>query len=594
MLFFGLRKFVSCRSNTLINMDSEPPADVMERNERLESAARGADEKEVAVPSTEPALVIVKKVENADISADSNNSNESMDNGNDRNVENGRFGEKANEAAVQEPHRLEEMETVQLEHISNQQTQNNQNGNDEQPTLQPSRLARLPTLNLPTVPRLERGQGIPLSLVALLALSSMIEVSNLYITQPLLNELVVYFNTTKSGASSLVAFSQAGYCVGLIFITPLGDAMPRRLLVLSLTAICAVLTALAALSPSIPVFQFLQFLIGLFTVVPQIVIPTVADVSAKPQMARNVGLVVGFTLVGTLYGRVVAGAIASTLSWHSVFYIATGAQVAVLLLLLLFFPHIPLPQSNLSYTSMLKSVGSIVQATPILQQSATIAFFCYISMTEYWTTTVFLMGSPVYNLPVSTIGLLGVAGIGGILAAPVSGYLPFSHHTSIALGICIQFVSQIVGLTAGKRHISVLFVAAFLCDFGRQIQQLSNQLRIYSALPLHKSRANSFYMFFGYMGTFVGVAAGTAAYDSGGWAAACGVGMGALGCAFIAWIWVGKDGRTWYARLSGRKGMVERKDEEVAMDSGPALVKKDADAGSDGTVMGPQLPATNR
>lgn len=256
------------------------------------------------------------------------------------------------------------------------QPESNESGN--------SFLGNLPSLNLPTVPRLERGKGISFSLVALLALASLITVSNLYITQPLLLEIADYFNTTKGAASSLVALSQAGYCVGLILITPLGDVMPRRFLVISLTAICAFLTAMEAISPSIPVFQLLQFFVGMFTVVPQIVIPTVADVSPPGRVSKNVGFVVGFTLIGTLYGRVVAGAIAAALGWRAVFFIACGTQVAVLLFLVLFFPHIPLAQSNVSYLAMLVSVWTCIKTTDVLRQSMIIAFCCYVAMTNFW------------------------------------------------------------------------------------------------------------------------------------------------------------------------------------------------------------------
>jgi predicted MFS family arabinose efflux permease len=457
-----------------------------------------------------------------------------------------------------------------------------------EPAVPTSFLSRLPTLDFRTVPKLQRGQGIPFPLVILLAVASCITVSNLYITQPLLLEIAEDFNATKSEAASLVSLSQAGYCLGLILITPLGDVMPRRLLVIALTAVCSFLTAMEGLSPNIPVFQVLQFFVGAFTVVPQIVIPTVADVSPSAKVSQNVGLVVGMTLIGTLYGRVVSGAIAAALGWRFVFYIATATQVAVLVLLVFFFPQIPLTAAGVNYAQMLISVWTCIRTTSVLRQSTVIAFFCYVGMTCYWTTTVFLMGGSIYNLPVSTIGLLGLAGIGGILAAPLVGFLPFKPHTTIILGVSIQLLSFILAISAGTKHVSVLFVSAFLMDFGRQLQQLSNQIRIYSALPNHKSRANAAYMTGAYLGTFVGVSLGTLAYEKAGWTGSCAVGMGALGVAAIAWLWVDVDGRVWYDRLRAKKNKDVEKTESMELEHGKSdrdKVVTDGDVESNETTV---------
>lgn len=195
------------------------------------------------------------------------------------------------------------------------------------------------------------------------------------------------------------------------------------------------------------------------------------------------------------------------------------------------------------------------------------------------------MGSPIYNLPVSTIGLLGVAGIGGILAAPLAGYLPFKPHTTIAIGVSLQFLSLLIGITAGTLNVAVLFVCAFLMDFGRQLQQLNNQIRIYAALPGHKSRANAAYMTFAYLGTFVGVSLGTVAYEHAGWSGACAVGMGALGCAAIAWLWIGADGTLWYDRIRGKRKSDKAADEDVKLEEGKAVKgNKEGDAQSAETV----------
>ncbi|KAI9013578.1 major facilitator superfamily domain-containing protein [Hyaloraphidium curvatum] len=311
--------------------------------------------------------------------------------------------------------------------------------------------------------------------------------------------------------------------------------------------------------------QAFHFLLGLFTVLPQIVVPTVADLSNR--MSVDVGLTVGCTQVGVLYGRVVSGLVADALGWRTSFGVAVATQVAVLALLILFFPEIPPAEegSVVRYPRLILSSLKLAGTRAVLQQSAAIAFFCFLSMASYWTTSVYLMGSPAYGLPVSTIGLLGLAGMGGILAAPLAGILPFPPHKLVALGITAQFLAWTVALASGTRHLAALFACAFLTDLGRQLQQVGNQLRVFSALPGHKSRANAVYMVLAYLGTFAGTALGTLAYERAAWLGAGAVGMAALACAALAWAWVSPDGRFLWDRFRGEKRGGASEEEAVAL-----------------------------
>jgi hypothetical protein len=65
---------------------------------------------------------------------------------------------------------------------------------------------------------------------------------------------------------------QAGYAGGLLFITPLGDLVQRRQLILLLILLAGSLTIGLAVTNSVVVFQALSFLVGVFSVVPQILV----------------------------------------------------------------------------------------------------------------------------------------------------------------------------------------------------------------------------------------------------------------------------------------------------------------------------------
>ncbi len=82
--------------------------------------------------------------------------------------------------------------------------------------------------------RLAEQQGRPARravnrrVVFLLALVAGISVANLYYAQPLLHLIGDSLGTSPETAGLLVAGSQLGYAVGLLFLVPLGDLVERR------------------------------------------------------------------------------------------------------------------------------------------------------------------------------------------------------------------------------------------------------------------------------------------------------------------------------------------------------------------------------
>ena len=68
----------------------------------------------------------------------------------------------------------------------------------------------------------------------LYGIAGCITVASLYYTHPILAVLALDFDVSDYAASQVPTFAQAGYAVGLLFICPLGDQLPRRGFVLLL------------------------------------------------------------------------------------------------------------------------------------------------------------------------------------------------------------------------------------------------------------------------------------------------------------------------------------------------------------------------
>ncbi|MFD1275295.1 hypothetical protein ACFQ51_38235 [Streptomyces kaempferi] len=92
-----------------------------------------------------------------------------------------------------------------------------------------------------TRPDVKRGT------IPVFATATAITVSNIYFTQPLLDEIARGFHTSSSTAALVATTGQIGYALGIIAIVPLADGVRlRRLSTLLLVVTAAALLAGAA------------------------------------------------------------------------------------------------------------------------------------------------------------------------------------------------------------------------------------------------------------------------------------------------------------------------------------------------------------
>ncbi|TFY80283.1 hypothetical protein EWM64_g3727 [Hericium alpestre] len=113
-------------------------------------------------------------------------------------------------------------------------------------------------------------------------------VANLYYCQPL---LIQSFGVSYSEVSNIPTLIQGGYAAGLLLISPMGDLVPRRPLLLVLSFVAASLTIGLAFTNSLVAFEVLSFLVGIFSVSPQILIPLAADLAPPERRATAISIV---------------------------------------------------------------------------------------------------------------------------------------------------------------------------------------------------------------------------------------------------------------------------------------------------------------
>ncbi|KIJ30253.1 hypothetical protein M422DRAFT_784049 [Sphaerobolus stellatus SS14] len=231
-----------------------------------------------------------------------------------------------------------------------------------------------------------RPQKFGVILQIVFGFSSTFTAANLYYCQPLLITLAEAFGVSHAEVSRIPTLTQAGYAVGLLLVTPLGDLVRRRPLLLLLVLSSGSLSIVLALAKSAVVFEVISFFIGVLTVTPQVLIPLAADLSPPHRRAASISIVFAGLLLGILIARVLAGVIAQFSSWRNVYFMAVGVQYAMLLLLYLVLPDFPAKSPEIGYFGILKSMAIFAVTEPILIQACLVSCAGSACFTNFWVT----------------------------------------------------------------------------------------------------------------------------------------------------------------------------------------------------------------
>jgi predicted MFS family arabinose efflux permease len=242
-------------------------------------------------------------------------------------------------------------------------------------------------------------------------------------------------------------------------------------------------------------------------------------------------------LLGILLNRTFSGWIAEWLNWRSVFLIASVFAVALAFLLRRALPLLP-PRAPMPYHHALRSLWTLMRTQPLLVESATVGGLVFAAFSAFWTTLVFLLGSPHYRLGAGVAGSFGVLGAIGASVAPIAGRLADRHGSRWVISAGLGLVILSWGVTwLFAYSIAGLVIGVLLMDAGAQAAQVGNQTRIFSLAHCPgtaygaRSRINTVYMttyfIFGALGSWLGAHA----WERWQWNGVCGLALLLLGLA---------------------------------------------------------------
>jgi predicted MFS family arabinose efflux permease len=375
------------------------------------------------------------------------------------------------------------------------------------------------------------------SLVTLIAVATGAVVANLYYAQPVLHLVARDFHSGSGLASLIITATQVGYAGGLLLVVPLGDLHPRRILVVRIFGVAAVALVGCALAPDIWIFGLASVAVGVASVAGQVMIPFAADLAPPERRGRVVARIMTGLLLGILLARTVSGLVAQLAGWRSIYWFSAALMIAFAVVLWRALPAEG-PRPHQRYWSLVGSSLRLLVDEPTLRRRAwhgACAFACF---SVLWTTIAFLLSGAPYNYSSVVIGLFGLVGAGGILAANLAGRLADSDrstHATLVAGVLL--IGSFGLLWFGHSSLAALIVGIVVLDIGTQGMQITNQAIIYALRPDARSRINSAYMVCYFIGGALGSLTAGVVYGAHGWAGVCllGAGFGLLTCLMTAY-----------------------------------------------------------
>lgn len=356
-------------------------------------------------------------------------------------------------------------------------------------------------------------------LVPLMALGCGIIVANLYYAQPIVALIGADLGMPPQIQSLVVTFGQLGYAAGLILLVPLGDIAENRRLI-TWTGFAAVAALLVtAFAPNAASLLAANFALGAALAAAQMIVPFAASLAPPAARGRVVGNVMAGLLGGILVARPLAAVLAGAFGWRAVFLISAVATLLVIVALRLVLPE-RRPDGRARYTALLASLPGLVATQPILRRRALYHAAMFATFAIFWTGVPLVLLREPFNLSQNEIALFALAGVLGVLAAPIAGRLADRGHTrSGTIAAMILGAGAMALAFAGERSIAALVIAGILVDLGVQANLVIGQREIYQLGDAIRSRVNAIYITTFFLGGAFGSAITSPILENFGWRA---------------------------------------------------------------------------
>lgn len=376
----------------------------------------------------------------------------------------------------------------------------------------------------------DRPLELTQTMLLVFAVTCGMSVANIYYAQPLLDSMATAFAIRPASIGLVVTLTQVGYALGLLFIVPLGDLIDRRKLAVAQTFLSALALVVVGTAHHASVLFGAMIVVGLLAVVVQVLVAFTATLATPSKRGHAVGLVTSGVVIGILSARFVSGVIADLGGWRSVYLSSAVLMFVVSVSLAWLLPRNATTPTSETYEAILRSIPSLFLRDPLLRVRAILALLIFASFSTLWTALVLPLSAAPLFLSHTQIGLFGLAGLAGALAASGAGRLADRGRGQWTTGIALVLLTG-SWLPIAFLHSSLIALAIgiILLDLSVQAVHVTNQSLIFAAHPEAQNRLVGGYMVFYSIGSGIGAISATTIYAFLGWP-----GVAILGAAFSA------------------------------------------------------------
>ena len=346
-----------------------------------------------------------------------------------------------------------------------------------------------------------------------------ISVANIYYCQPILIDVAHGLDLAQEQVGNLPVLTQMGYGLGLFFLTPLGDKIDRKKLILVLQSLLILVLAGMSLVTNIKELYVFSLLTGVLSVATQVIMPMAASIATNK--GKVVGVVFTGILIGILAARTFSGFIAEWFGWRYVYGISACMMLISSLFVWACLPSVQ-PQYKGNYISLLQSTIRQFFNFKLLRRSVLIGVLIFGAFSSFWTTlTLHLSGEPFY-FQSDIIGAFGILAVGGAMTSSFFGKLADKSRPAVTQTYTISLVIISVLLVLIVPYsVTAFIITTLLLDIGVQATQVTNVAQIYTLDESAHSRINTVYMTLFFIGGAIGTWVGIRCWSLGGWTLVC-------------------------------------------------------------------------
>ncbi|MFJ3422273.1 MFS transporter [Streptomyces sp. NPDC086082] len=359
--------------------------------------------------------------------------------------------------------------------------------------------------------------------LVLIAVCTAVTAANIYLAGPLLPLIAHDFGSTPSAVAWIASVAQFGYATGLLFFAPLGDRVNRRPLVAALSVVTTAALLAGAAAPGTAALAVAVFVAAAATVVPQLLVPLVAERAPAHHRARHVAAVIAGLFTGIVAARVVGSLVGQAYGWRVVFVGSAALTLALGLATAYVLPSERRRGSGPLFAG-LAALPGLVRTSPDLWRACLRQAGMFGAWSALWTTLALLLTGTTggsYGFSTATAGLFGLFGLAASAVAPLAG--GFVDRFGAGKVVRSAYVLAAVSVPLfwlGGHVLWALFVAAIVIHAALVASHVANQTLALTTTAT-PATANTAYVVAGFAGGAIASALAGPAFSHWGWGGVC-------------------------------------------------------------------------